>query len=280
MGQALAIVPKSFDTLPQGFVEDVFNKVTSNEIKAPVTRDLVKGAFEPQVFDEINLRTINGNVQTTLSESEFLSTSDLTQRQLFEYNNHIEGVVPQSLQQAALRHIVSLLTAKFCQLSAKLPDAKSYQGNPLKRFEVTKQCILANQTFKNSDWVDRLLIDLDKQVNAINRIPQLDGERKASAFRDLQSLFWSNFKDVKLSVVLVPKLAPNLLGVDEGKFHYASFNAVEFKIRSKFNQKCTTKKQLITALSEQTQATQTQQKTENQGGGLFSIFYNYFTDSN
>jgi hypothetical protein len=97
MGQALAIVPKSFETLPKGFVEDVFNKVTRNEIKAPVTRDLVKGAFELQVFDEIKLRTINGNNQTSLSESEFLSTSDLTQRQLFEYNNQIEGVVPQSL---------------------------------------------------------------------------------------------------------------------------------------------------------------------------------------
>lgn len=43
MSQALAIVPKSFDTLPEGFVADVFSKVTSNEIKAPVTRDLFKG---------------------------------------------------------------------------------------------------------------------------------------------------------------------------------------------------------------------------------------------
>ena len=141
MGQALAIVPKSFETLPKGFVEDVFNKVTRNEIKAPVTRDLVKGAFEQQVFDEIKLRIINGNNQISLSESEFLSTSDLTQRQLFEYNNHIEGVVPQSLQQAALRHIVSLLTAKFCQLSGKLQDTKFSQ---FKRFELTKQLILAN----------------------------------------------------------------------------------------------------------------------------------------
>lgn len=100
--------------------------------------------------------------------------------------------------------------------------------------------------------MDRLLIDLDKQVNALNRIQQLDSERKASAFKDLQGLFWSNFSSVKLSVVLVPKLAPNLLNVHEGKSHYPSFNAVEFKIRSKFNQKFATKKQLLTAFSEQT----------------------------
>ena len=94
MGQALAIVPKSFETLPKGFVEDVFNKVTSNEIKAPISRDLVKGNFEKQMFDEIKLRIINANNQSSLSEAEFLSTSDLTQRQLFEYNNCIEGVAP------------------------------------------------------------------------------------------------------------------------------------------------------------------------------------------
>lgn len=45
--------------------------------------------------------------------------------------------------------------------------------------------IAANQTFKNADWVDRLLIDLDKQVNALNRIPQLDHAKKATAFKDL-----------------------------------------------------------------------------------------------
>ena len=80
MGQALAIVPKSFETLPKGFVEDVFNKVTSNEIKAPVTRDLIKGFFENQIFDEIKLRLININKQASLSETEFVSTSDLTYR--------------------------------------------------------------------------------------------------------------------------------------------------------------------------------------------------------
>lgn len=45
MSQALTIVPKSFDKLPEGYVKEVFGKVTSNEIKAPVTRDLFSGIF-------------------------------------------------------------------------------------------------------------------------------------------------------------------------------------------------------------------------------------------
>jgi len=44
--QAQAIVPKSYETLPEGFVEDVWRKVTDSEIKAPATRDLVAGDFE------------------------------------------------------------------------------------------------------------------------------------------------------------------------------------------------------------------------------------------
>ena len=170
-----------------------------------------------------------------------LSTSDLSQKQLYEYNNAIEGVVPVSLQQAALRHLVSLLTAKFCQLAAKVSDSKF---NQFKKFEVTKTLITANQTFKNADWVDRLLIDLDKQVNALYRIQQLDNAKKTAAFKDLQELFWKNFGSLKLSVVLVPKLAPNLLDVHQGMFHYASFNAVEFKIRTKFGHKFFDKKSL------------------------------------
>lgn len=47
-------------------------------------------------------------------------------------------------------------------------------------------------------------------------------------------------------MVLVPKLAPNLLPVYAGTFHYRSFQAVEYKIRSKFNQKFVPKKQLVT----------------------------------
>jgi hypothetical protein len=73
-------VPKSFNTLPEGFVADVFNKVTSNEIKAPVTRDLIKGQFQTQLLDDVRLRLIHSSEQLALSEAEFVSTSDLSQR--------------------------------------------------------------------------------------------------------------------------------------------------------------------------------------------------------
>lgn len=71
------------------------------------------------------------------------------------------------MQHAAIRHLVSLLTAKFCQLNAKLTESKFSQ---FKKFEVTKQMVIVNKVFKNHDWIDRLLIDLEKQVSALTRI--------------------------------------------------------------------------------------------------------------
>lgn len=43
--QAEQIVPKSYANLPEGFVKNVFEKITLNEIKAPVSRSLLTGSF-------------------------------------------------------------------------------------------------------------------------------------------------------------------------------------------------------------------------------------------
>ncbi len=40
------MVPESYDQLPEGMVEALFYKITSHEIKAPVTRDLINGNYE------------------------------------------------------------------------------------------------------------------------------------------------------------------------------------------------------------------------------------------
>lgn len=92
--------------------------------------------------------------------------------------------------------------------------------------------IQANGHFKNNDWVDRLMLDFDRQVEAFCRISKLDDERKNSIKSDLQNLFWSNFKSLQLATGLIPKMAPSM---SRSNIHYASFNAVETKIRNKFN---------------------------------------------
>ena len=57
-------MPDAYDRLPDGMVEDVFHKVTNQEIKAPITRDLYSGDYELNVGQkDIDQRTVmaNGN---------------------------------------------------------------------------------------------------------------------------------------------------------------------------------------------------------------------------
>ena len=46
-------------------------------------------------------------------------------------------------------------------------------------------------------------------------------------------MFWKNFKILKQAAVLIPKLAPSSK-MSVSNFHYASFNAVEYKLRSRY----------------------------------------------
>ena len=131
-------MPDAYDRLPDGMVEDVFHKVTNQEIKAPITRDLYSGDYELNVgLKDIDQRTVmaNGNYEGALSDSDFLSTSDLREPQLFDMHNRILGVAPESLQYAALRQIVNILTAKFVQIRQKVGDSRF---NTVRTLELTK----------------------------------------------------------------------------------------------------------------------------------------------
>lgn len=54
------MVPKSYDTLPEGLVLRCFEHITSREIKAPATRSLIKGAFDYyEMQSELRMRLLN-----------------------------------------------------------------------------------------------------------------------------------------------------------------------------------------------------------------------------
>ena len=102
----------------------------------------------------------------------------------------------------------------------------------MRTLELTKILIQANAHYKNNDWVDRLILDFDRQAEVHCRISKLDDERKSAIKVDLQNLFWGNFGSLQLATGLIPKMAPIM---SRSNIHYASFNAVEVKIRNKFN---------------------------------------------
>ena len=144
-------------------------------------------------------------------------------------DNRILGVAPETLQLSALRQIVNILTAKFCQIRASVGDSRF---NQIRTLDLTKLLIQANGHFRNNDWVDRLVLDYDRQVEQFCSIRSNPDEKKTMVKADLQNLFWSNFKSLQLATGLIPKMAPSM---SRSNIHYASFNAVEVKIRNKFN---------------------------------------------
>ena len=227
------MVPESYERLPEGLVESVFHRITNSEIKAPVSRDLFGGNYDLTCGQfEIDFRTVNATMKDSnqaLSENDFLSTSDLRESQLSDMNNRILGVAPETLQLSALRQIINILTAKFCQIRASVGDSRF---NQIRTLDLTKLLIQANGHFRNNDWVDRLVLDYDRQVEQFCSIRSNPAEKKTMVKADLQNLFWSNFKSLQLATGLIPKMAPSM---SRSNIHYASFNAVEVKIRNKFN---------------------------------------------
>ena len=96
------MVPKSYENLPEGLVQRCFESITNREIKAPVTRNLVQGQFDLQeTLSEVSLRLLNSaerqselGSQNQMSETEFISTTQLQCNQLFEYHNKVTGFLP------------------------------------------------------------------------------------------------------------------------------------------------------------------------------------------
>lgn len=155
------------------------------------------------------------------------------------------------------------------------------------------------------------MLDMDRQVDMFCRISKLEDSRKNQAKDDLQNLFWSNFKSIKQATGLITKMAPSM---SRCNIHYASYNAVEVKIRNKFSKNIPVAG-LVTRMADdkviaeseneaQSQIpvtiTPVQQKspaqvlspdpkggvvnphpnlqtTPKQNSGLFNMVYNYFT---
>ena len=54
------MVPESYENLPEGLIEAVFRRITDQEIKAPVSRDLFAGNYDLSCGQfEIDFRTVN-----------------------------------------------------------------------------------------------------------------------------------------------------------------------------------------------------------------------------
>lgn len=225
---------------------------------------------------------------------EFLSTGDLNQKQLFEYDNRIDGIAPQNLVISAVRYLVNLLSAKFVQICIQSGESRF---NQFRKLELTKQFTSANSHFKNSDWVDRFLLDLDRQVDAVCRIPKFESERKERAVKELHHLVWDNFSSLRLAT---PLLAKTISFDGETVFLRSGFEAVDAKLRDRLKKpiKPSQSSQYVSqrisfeskrdepmsneeAVSQSASDSRVQQEqAQAPQGGIFNMVFSYFTEGN
>lgn len=86
------------DSFPPNFFEDIYNSVTKFPFFTPNSRSLLDEKFNGYSLNEIDIRLSKINKENSdmqITENEFINTSDLTQNQLFNYNNNVH--VPSTL---------------------------------------------------------------------------------------------------------------------------------------------------------------------------------------
>ena len=101
---------------------NTYQSILNEEFFSPLTRAWYESDFNE---GDLNVCNIKNNSfrragKKLLDETEFVSSADLTQKQIHEYNNDILAISDNDRDQfifGSLRFIVSLLTNKFLKMS-------------------------------------------------------------------------------------------------------------------------------------------------------------------
>jgi hypothetical protein len=86
--QALINMPETKDILPENYLEDIFNSVTKTSFYTPISRSMIDEGYNIYNMTEVQLRLWKSKSEV-ITESEFINTADLTNKQLFHYSNSL-----------------------------------------------------------------------------------------------------------------------------------------------------------------------------------------------
>jgi hypothetical protein len=79
----------SKDTIPPTFFENIYNSVTNISFFTPISRSIIEENFNIYSLTEVGIRLAKSveNIDREITESEFVNSADLTNKQLFHYSN-------------------------------------------------------------------------------------------------------------------------------------------------------------------------------------------------
>lgn len=272
---------KSKDNLPEGYFENIYNSVTSNSFFTPLSRSLIEEGFNIYNMTEVRLRLC----QTTqhdadISETEFVNSADLTNKQLFHYSNTLK--VPSTLIPLAQKHLLSIITHRFIRVLLSPFYMKQAVINQQVCGAQIADLIRLNKAVGNIDMMDRLIQLLYKFQGQQQRQQSSEGSSSL-----IEEVLWENFESLKRSLVLIPKVAMQRGTFKELDRVRAALGSIEKLTRQKFEEKrrqaSQTDQDSVTLGSGSASSTANTatggHQVPNKTPSFFDLVYNYFTDT-
>ena len=76
--QAKSCCPKSYDKLPENYVNVMYDNVAKKELFSPLTRSWIQGGYSEGDINLCNTKLCKITEARPIDQSEFVSTADLT----------------------------------------------------------------------------------------------------------------------------------------------------------------------------------------------------------
>jgi hypothetical protein len=131
---------------------------------------------------ELHGRNVKGEKNGEITEQEFVNAADLTQLQLFMYNNSFK-VVPQSLMPVASKILMTQISSRIIKSHfGSLAKLSSSHKQSLKTQDMLTKMVEVCKQFNSPEIIDRILVSFSLYN------PPLD--LKIQTFDNLLGPFW------------------------------------------------------------------------------------------
>ena len=102
--------------LPENYINNMYENIKNEELFSPISRDWYDSNVGEGDITICNTKLCKVQDSAKVDQTQFVNSADLTQKQLYNFNNEIDSICTQDkeiLVSGALRQIVSMLSNRY-----------------------------------------------------------------------------------------------------------------------------------------------------------------------
>ena len=133
-------------------MKTLYDNVKETEIFSPLSRSWFEEGFNESDLTMCNIKLSSISEEKKVGQVEFVNSADLTQKQLFNFNNQIDAIDTNdkdNLVCGALKHIMSMLTIRFLKHKSQAKTGTSV--------EILRNIMNINKKLFNYKFTDQVL---------------------------------------------------------------------------------------------------------------------------